>query len=444
MKMHKDTPHPLEVSARLLAEIFEFILSGEFFQATPRLVDKEIQRSGLSGARAARVLDVVLGVLRWRDRLDTALDGVSKRGRLKVPDLVHCLLRALAYELIVRRKDEPAGLVSEVVSISKRFSSKAKSGDFSALTNAIGRKLALLPEERAPDASAGINELASYYSIPLDLLEKMNRDYGEEFAGRVARATGDRFIHQLRVNPFKEKNEEYPESLGATKRMYEGFEYWETDSLTPEVREANREGRIIVQALPSLLASLVLDPRPGESVLDAASGVGVKAHHLTSLIGSRGEIVLADISPNKKMLSASNFERWGVPEADYRIVNIADREAFKAEFKDCEFDAIMVDVPCTGSGLIHHYPEKRYTLNPAKAEEFARREEKILENCLSLLKPGGRLVYATCSIWKAENEEVTASVLSRSRGKFASLLSHFFSPSGKHPGFFIEKIKRIQ
>ncbi len=434
--------HALRAAAAVLADIFDKIDRGQPFQSSHRLCDAECEKSGLKGARAARVYDSVLGALRWRDNLDETLKKHLTKGKLKFAPLELGLLRAAAYEICIRRQDEPAGLVSEIVEIAKGISTSGK--DFHKLANAVLRKLAASPANLPPEDSAELKEFASYYSMPNWMLEKLSNQRSEDFAKAAARATGDKIVHHLRVNPFKEANEELPAALGARSlgTICEGA--WETDSLSGEVRKANAEGRIVVQTLPSQIAAVMLDPRPGESVLDAACGAGIKAGHLCALMSGWGEIVFLDKSEEKRRDCASNFERWNIPMPDYLICDVSRPESFERTVERYEkFDAVLLDAPCTGSGLVHHLPEKRYTLREKDPAVFGALQAAMLENCLRVLKPGGRLVYSTCSLWREENEDATAAALDRLGDGYESEFNRIFAPSGAHPGFYIEKISRL-
>ncbi|MEP0814977.1 MAG: RsmB/NOP family class I SAM-dependent RNA methyltransferase [bacterium] len=432
--------HPLECASRALVRICDGIENKIPSASSSEIIGNEIAAAELTGGQAARAFDVVHGVLRWRYRLDAALNGASRRGKLEAPSQLRNLLRAAAYELLIRRADEPAGLVSAVVDIAKGY----KGGKYGALANAVCRKLASAVSSAPPRDDAPLADFAAHYSIQPALLVHLGETRGREWAIAAARATADRFQSQLRVNPFIEPNEEFPASIGAKKRTYEGKDYWEADSLSPSLRKANAEGRIVVQALPSQYASFLLDPLPGDKVLDAASGVGTKAHHLLALMAGWGELVLADVSKSQRDKCIANFKRLGVPEPDYRILDLSDNEAVSNEFVGEKFDAILLDAPCTGSGLIHHMPEKRYTIDLGLLDAFADRQRKMLENLLRLLAPGGSLVYATCSVFKEEDEDVTETALETPVGRFTSVDRVLFPPCGRHIGFFVEKIRRLE
>jgi len=443
--MSEPGKHPLGVASELATKIFHLISEGRHFPPSPRLIDRGIERAGLSGAHSARVFDVTLGILRWRDRLDNALSKALTKGSFKMPEQAKNLLRAAAYELVVRREDEPAGLVNKVVDISKHIAAPdGRIGKLAPLFNAVLRKIAGSSPEPMPGDDAGLDGFSTFYSIPEAILSKAAEQYDRIWMNKMCRSTGDRFIHHLRVNPFVEPNEAWPEALNAVRFESNGEIIWEADSLSHEIRAANIEGKIIIQSLPSQTAAIMLDPRPGDRVLDAASGVGIKAHHLMSLIAGWGDLVLCDISPEKRKICLSNFTRWNVPEPDYRLVDLADSDAVVRGFEGDRFDAILLDAPCSGSGLIHHLPEKRYTMNLELLGEFQALQKKMLRNCLTSLSPGGRLVYATCSIWAEENECVTDEVLCESEGRFKRSERQVFAPCGRYPGFFIEKILSME
>jgi 16S rRNA (cytosine967-C5)-methyltransferase len=431
--------HPIEIAAKCTQKIFEEIESGFYSLKSSLVIDREIEKAKLNGAFASRTFDVTMGVLRWRNRLDMEIARHLTKSKLDLPGFEINLLRAAAYELVIRKCDEPAGLINEIVEITKSHSNSG----FTSFTNAILRKLASSEPLPKPNGNAPVNDLANYYSLDDYTIEKMIAQNGMDWTLSVLNATGDRIVHQMRVNPFVEFNEAYPEQLGAVAQSYRGEVIWESQALTPEIRKASIDGRIIIQSLPSQTASIVLDPRPGDKVLDAASGAGIKAHHLVSLMAGWGELTLTDLSPAKRDICYDNFERWDVPEPDYLIMDLTDASDIKKEIEGEEFDSILLDVPCSGSGLIHHLPEKRYTLGKTDISRFQAVQKQMLINCLNLLVSEGSLVYSTCSIWQEENEQVTQSVLAEING-FESVERLHYQPCGNHIGFYIEKIRRLE
>lgn len=436
--------HAVFAASRVLTEIFEGIERGEQLKTSARLCDAECEREGLSGAHSARVFDVTLGVLRYRENLDSAIKTNLSKGKLDFSPLELNLLRAAAYELYIRRADEPAGLVSELVEIAKQVSAQTKNAGFPGLVNAVARKLATMPNPVPPGENAPLAEFAAYYSIPIWILEKMSAQRGENWAKAAAAATGDRIVHQLRVNPFREPNEALPLTLGARSLESECEGAWEVDSLTKSVRDANDGGLVVVQTLPSQIAAVTLDPRPGDTVLDAASGVGVKAGHLCALTSGWGDIVFCDKLKEKRTACVENFARWNIPMPEYKLFDLSDADASRKALQGYGgFDAILLDAPCTGSGLLNHMPEKRYTLSESEAAKFGEMQVKMLSNCLGFLKPEGSLVYATCSVWREENEDVVEAALAGAGGSFEPAEKRLFAPSGRYPGFYIEKIVKL-
>jgi 16S rRNA (cytosine967-C5)-methyltransferase len=172
--------------------------------------------------------------------------------------------------------------------------------------------------------------------------------------------------------------------------------------------EAFKNGIITIQDESSMMPSIALNPKPGDRVLDLCAAPGGKTTHLAEIMKNEGSILATDIHPHKLDLIGENCARLGITIVD--TAPIDGRKA--AELLQPEsFDAILVDAPCSGLGVIRRKPDIKYT---KREEDFDRLHEiqtELLNNAVALLKPGGRLVYSTCTVNKKENEETVEALL---------------------------------
>lgn len=160
------------------------------------------------------------------------------------------------------------------------------------------------------------------------------------------------------------------------------------------------QGLYFIQDYSSMLPVLELDPKPGELVLDMAAAPGGKTTHMAELMNNQGVIVAIDINSQKMRSLKSNIQRMHVKNV---IAVRTDARHFK--YKK-EFDKILLDAPCTGSGVIRKDKKRALTLSKADTEKFVGLQRRLVENSWNLLKNGGELVYATCSFFTHENEDI--------------------------------------
>ena len=156
-----------------------------------------------------------------------------------------------------------------------------------------------------------------------------------------------------------------------------------------------------------MLVAGILEPKPGQRVIDVCSAPGGKTTHLAQLMENKGEIIATDIHPHKIGLIKENAERLGIEIIKTEIKDAADNEEAWNESADC----VLVDAPCSGLGVLRRRAEARWTKTEAGLKEFPKLQLAILNNAARYLKQGGRLVYSTCTLESAENFGVVQAFL---------------------------------
>jgi 16S rRNA (cytosine967-C5)-methyltransferase len=242
---------------------------------------------------------------------------------------------------------------------------------------------------------------------------RLVRDWGEA-AGPIMAANLQSPPLWLRVNPLRADRADYAArlaALGMTPLRPEGLPQALRLPATadPAALPGFAEGTVSVQDGAAQLAAPLLDARPGERVLDACAAPGGKAAHLLELTGNRIELLALDPDPERLARLDATLRRLGL-SAETRI---ADAGAPEAWWDGRPFDRILLDAPCSGTGVIRRHPDIRLHRRPSDIETLCALQRRLLEALWPMLRPGGRLVYVTCSVLRDENDRQLDAFLAR-------------------------------
>jgi 16S rRNA (cytosine967-C5)-methyltransferase len=379
-------------------------------QALQRVLRREKQ---LRSVERRAVSDAVYGLLRLQGRVDHLLGrALATRGgsldKLATP--TQHLLRYAAY-LVAGEKQSAqsaAGLAGPEVAPFQWV-----------------LELVALPDQLGtpPDP---LDALAAETSLPRWLAALWSAQLGEAETSALAAALNQRAPLTVRVNELKLTREDLLQALRAEGARVEptplspwGVQF--TGRTNVFALKAFKAGLFEVQDEGSQLIALACGARPGQIVVDACAGAGGKALALASEMKNKGRLVACDrdlrrldeMRPRARRAGVHNWEARGVPEAsDARLADLLGQA-----------DAVLVDAPCSGLGALRRNPDARWRLDEAEVDSFPPRQLAILERYSKLVKQGGRLVYATCSINRRENEDVRAAFLA-SHPQFEPLMPH--------------------
>ena len=250
-------------------------------------------------------------------------------------------------------------------------------------------------------------ELSIKYSFPDFLVENWLNEYGREFTEKILESLLTRPDFYVRVNTLKTTPEAVIDELTA-----EGFEVLPGRFLNEALiirnisdissLKAYAEGRVTVQDESSMLVTKVLDPKPGEKILDVCAAPGGKSTHIAEHMKNEGYIVAWDIHEHKLDLIRNNARRLGV-----NIIEPALRDALEpVNEPEGKFHRVLVDAPCSGTGIIRRKPDIKWHRRPEDFGNLVEIQQKILYNASRYVMPGGVLVYSTCSLDPRENSAV--------------------------------------
>lgn len=366
---------------------------------------KEIGNAGLDGRDAALATRLCFGVQQNRMLLDFWLSNLSKIPLAKMEPAVRSILRLGAYQILFLDRVPDHAAVNQAVEQARKNSRNPRSA---GLVNGILRSLIRQKSElpQPPD-------LSTRYSHPQWLVEAFSRRLPPEEVEDLLRADNSEPPTCIQINTCKAGTPVIIEAL-----LQEGMTVsphpWLPDCLllqgtgNLEQSAAFQRGWFYVQDAAAKLAVLAADPRPGMEVLDACAAPGGKSFATAIAMDNQGRVIACDIHPHKQILLQRGAERLGLPIIQPEVL---DGKDCKEDFLN-RFDLVIADVPCSGLGIIRKKPDIRYK-DPEPLAGLPKVQSAILENVSRYVRPGGVLLYATCTLLERENEEIVAAFLEK-------------------------------
>jgi 16S rRNA (cytosine967-C5)-methyltransferase len=376
-----------------------------------QLMDRELSSGRLSGPDRGLFAELVFGVLRRQGTLDHILSGLLTQPLARQEPQVLIFLRLGLYQLLYLDRIPESAAVNESVNLAKQILPRA-----SGLVNAVLRNyLRHKDSVTFPDpAAAPAASIAARHSHPAWLVKLWFSQIGEAETELLAEASSRQPPLTLRANTLATTREELLDRFAANGITAAPCRF-SPFGLMVEGRHhipglpGFREGLFAVQDEASQLAGILLEPQPGERVLDTCAAPGGKATHLAQLMDNRGELLAMDVSGSKLPLIQEAAQRLGITIIRTRMADLLQSGAFPAD----AFDRVLLDAPCSGLGVIRRNPEAKWRLTPEDITRLAATQKVMLKNAIRMLRPGGVLLYSTCSTTLEENEAVVGDFLSR-------------------------------
>lgn len=367
------------------------------------------QLGALSDPDRRLVTKLVMGVLRWGGELDYRLEQLSGKPLGSFDPEIATILRLGIYQIRFLGKIPKSAAVNECVELVKRARKRSASG----LVNAVLRKCPVkLKPEGEPQAASPDPETeeAALRSLPEWLRERWVGNFGPAAAKSLAYVSVLTPRTTLRVALGQTREELQNELAQEGIRVRPG--QYATGALLVEsgnVRacRARRDGRVVIQDEASQLVAGLVAPQPGQRVLDLCAAPGIKTAQLASALGS-GTLVASD-SKLRRLRTMAEL----LPQhlSDGLRVHVLCQDAAQSLALGMQFDRVLLDAPCSGTGTLGRNPEIKWRLKPQDVGRLAEAQTKILHNAVEALAVGGRLIYATCSLEPEENELVVQRVL---------------------------------
>ena len=428
----------IEISpARLAAfNILKQVETGAF--SSILLASEELH---LRAADKALCHELVLGVLRWQLRLDKILDHFSRRRIESLDPPVRIALRLGLYQLRHLTRIPPSAAVNESVSLVRA----ARLSSASALVNAVLRRSTREPNfDPAADVSDPLERIAIKTSHPVWLIDRWATAFGLDEAESFATSNNVMPPTAFRVVANRADRSVIVSRLTAAGATLESSDIVDGASrvsgATSLLRELTAAGAIYPQDEASQLVAHELEVKLGERVLDLCAAPGGKTTLIADRSGDSAFIVAADRSETRMATVLNTMRLHELKSIEPVILNAVDF----LPFAERTFDKVLVDAPCSGTGTLRRNPEIRWRLTPVDIEKFAAQQRQILRRAIEMVKPGGRLIYSTCSVEREENEEVIEEVIAHDE-RFQLVKTRRTWPQREGcDGFFISVFQRRQ
>ncbi len=405
------------------------------------LLDNELQKHDLDFRQRAFATALFYGVIERRITLDYYISKLSKTKIQKLSKAILNILRMGIYQIEFMDSVPDSAAVNESVILARKNQNPRLSGFVNGvLRSFIREKDSINLPSDMPD------RLSVLYSCPKPLISKLCSEYGDEAAEGFLKNSLDPAKVFIRTNTLKTDAKTLLSKLEAEGVKADRCDFDENALIVSGSifsSSAFSNGLFYVQDYSSQLAAKLLGAESGERILDLCSAPGGKAFTIALEMRGVGEIVACDLYKHKVSLIKDGAKRLGID-----IINARVNDASVYNESLGQFDRVLCDVPCSGFGIIKRKPEIKY--KPLeKTKDLPRIQRNILKNAALYLKPGGVLIYSTCTLSRAENEEVIEDFLKRNTdyipvnefdGGFTKTVmpEHFGSDA-----FFISKIRRI-
>ena len=386
------------------------------------------------------IVEVVYGVAKWRRELEW----IARRLSDNVPErpLLAYLMVGLYQAFHMSGVVDYAGVNETVEAAKQRFPQRSAGFVNAVLRRALREQGAL--RERLDAQSLGVRE-----SHPDLLVRRWIKRYGERSTLALCRWNNERADIVIRVHTARVALMDYVQRLRGDGIQADPHPFRPDCCLTLShgVRIAELpgydEGLFAVQDPSTLVAVDLLNPRPGESVLDACAAPGGKTALIAERMEGQGRLIATDVHEDRLAVLRDNLRRTGAAFASVAQADAADPDALKRASGVDHFDAVLLDVPCTNTGVLRRRPDARWRFSLSRLAKLTAAQHALLEGAASLVRPGGRLVYSTCSLEPEEGEALLAAWLKAHPDFARGTEIGLFPPSTATDGAYAALLQRL-
>ncbi len=368
------------------------------------LLHHALARAGLQPADAALATEIVQGTLRWQARVDWTLSGVLRHPLADLPPRIRAILRSAVYQLLFLSRVPPHAVVHDAVSLARAHGHAG----VAALVNAVLRQVAAREERPLPQEP--VERIAVEHSHPRWLVERWVRRLGPDQTVDLCRANNAAPPVTVRVNVLARDPEEVASQLASAGVQVRPTVLPEGLILAGPAEPRRRlveEGVLTIQDLGAMLVTHLLDPRPGETVIDACAAPGGKTTHIAERQADRGRVIACDLHAGRLEVVRRRARAAGLRSIE---AVVADARVLGQRWPG-QADRVLLDAPCSGLGVVRRRPEIKWRVQPSDLPLHAGRQLELLAGACGAVRPGGVLLYSVCTTEPEEGPEVVARFL---------------------------------
>ncbi|MCT8976878.1 16S rRNA (cytosine(967)-C(5))-methyltransferase RsmB [Clostridium sp. CX1] len=365
------------------------------------VLGRELNKSDLNDKDKGLVTEIVYGTIKYKYTIDTILNYFIKSNLEKLEIDVLNILRISIYQMLYLDKIPEFAVVNEAVELTKIKSPKA-----AKLVNGVLRNYLRNKDIDYHNKNSKLEELSFKYSFPKWMVKLFLESYGIEEVQKILSGLNMVPAVTVRINALRTDYEE------AWKKLADNGYDIEEGKVCPEaiqiIKGRNiednplfKDGLITVQDESAMMVAPSMDLEENMIVLDLCSAPGGKACHAAEIMNNTGKILAFDIHENKLSLIRDNAERLGIKNISCAVLDAAK---YSSKYKDGA-DRVLIDVPCSGMGIIRKKPEIKWTKDKEDIRGLVKIQRDIMLNAAKYVKEGGKLIYSTCTLNKEENEE---------------------------------------
>ncbi len=387
----------------------------------------------LNSQDKALISNIFYGVLDRKITLDYFLSKLVKTPISKLKPFTLCVMRSALYQIVYLDKIPDSAAVNEAVKLMKGSKESYQSGFVNAVLRNFLRNRVPLPQGDT------IDDLSVRYSCPKWIVENFIKDYSVADAKELLEASLKPSPVYIRVNTLKTDKDTLVSLLkgqGIEVKTAEAENALEIlGGISFNDNELFKNGFFHVQDLSSQKCAALLEPKENERILDLCAAPGGKSFTIAQLMNNKGLLFSCDLYEHRTKLIKDGAKRLGID-----IIKTKTLDATKALPFEEPFDAVLCDVPCSGLGILRRKPDIKYNALP-DLKSLQKIQDEILRNAAAAVKKGGRILYSTCTIRKAENEEVIRAFLAKNKNAVLKYEHTFLPHKETADGFYTALIE---
>lgn len=368
-------------------------------------INKYLKRYSINSIDRRFIKELVFGTVERKYTLDFIISFFANRSISNIDKETLIILEIAFYQLKFMDKVPPYAAVNESIELAKKITGYGSSKFVNAILRNYQRKGTII---KFPERSKSLKEyLCINYSYPEWIVDRLLNNYDVDTVEKLLKSLNEKTKICYRINTLKTDKVKLGDILELKKFKYE-FGVYNDEAIYIDIKDAEnnelyKNGFIHIQDESSMLVSKVLNPKPGEIVIDVCGAPGGKSTHIAQIVSDKGEIIAFDIYKHKIELIHKNCKRLGIKSVRTEVFDatkVNENYVGKA-------DRVLVDAPCTGIGIIRRKPDiKLKSISKSDIEELNKIQYKILDSSSKYVKKGGYLVYSTCTIGREENQDI--------------------------------------